>query len=142
MTFIHICDKCGNSINLSDRINAHLPEHIRRAKRYHRIKDIETRSKRLLNQVYQHMWRPLGSRTKKRSLPKIGLLAPPYKQIVIDYEEVESEYSSKEEFWTMDEIIVTCPSCGKVDFLPAYPDKHVKMVPWIAMLRSRTEAQC
>lgn len=139
MTFIHICDKCGNSINLSNRVNAYLPEHIRRNKRYRTIKDIETKSKRLLERVYHHIWRPLGSRTKRRYYPKIGLLALPYRyNTIIDYEEVDSEYANKEEFWTMDEIIVTCPSCGKVDFLPAYKDNHVRMIPWIAMLRSRT----
>jgi len=61
-----------------------------------------------------------------------------YTRNVIDYDTVDSEYEAEDSFWSMEDIIVVCPSCGKVDYLPAHETPDVRMVPCEALCSLRT----
>jgi len=134
LTFYHVCDDCGNRINLSNRMNAELPYNLKLRAKYHRstMQQIETSYHLRLKGVYTR-------RHGRYQMPYLRKLIPYfYTRNVIDYDTVDSEYEAEDSFWSMEDIIVVCPSCGKVDYLPAHETPDVRMVPCEALCSLRT----
>ena len=39
---------------------------------------------------------------------------------VLEFDQVDAEYESHDCFWSMEDVIVTCPSCGTLEAWAAY----------------------
>ena len=55
-----------------------------------------------------------------------------YPKKVIEYDMQDGEYHSHDEFWSDEDIVVTCPNCAYSEALPAYVAGE-RMVFWTAL---------
>lgn len=141
MTFYHKCDKCGNVINLSNRVNADLPELIKARVRFNRggLEAIEKEYLGRIKSASQIMNRP---NRKNWGWPNIysGKLVPCFiTEKVWEFDQVDGEYEAHDSFWSMEDVIVTCPNCGWLEGWAAYETPADRDAHYTALCSTRNE---
>ena len=140
MTFYHKCDKCGNFINLSNRVNANLPDIIKAIVRFEQQGGMEGIEREYLRRTEFIRQEDSPNRRRRHYWPRYGrIVSGSITKKVIEFDQVAAEYEGHDSFWSMEDVVVTCPSCGHLEGWAAYvTDKDVE-VHYTALCSTRYE---
>ncbi len=129
--FYHKCDGCGNLINLSNRVNANLPDIIKALVRFERGG---------MESIEREYLRRTADSPGRRYWPKGGRVVPTnITNKVLEFDQVDSEFEARDSFRSMEDVIITCPSCGHLEGWAAYVKDTDTEVHYTALCSTRHE---